>query len=143
MKKILRKLLLFDKFEIKTRLSKREILRKIDSFADPKYTDYYGYLMEDGFIISEKYVKSFGVGTTKNSFVPVAKAKISEGDGITVVSVAIRMHLVPLILFTPMYLACLLSVVMFPVIFLLLHFTFFRSAKRLKEALENLLLSDD
>ena len=54
MNKIVQHLFLFEKFEIQTKLSKKEILKKINSFADPEYTDYYGSVSENEFFIAEK-----------------------------------------------------------------------------------------
>lgn len=143
MNKILQSLLLFEKCEIKTKLPKKEILKKIDSFADPGHTDYYGSVSEDGFLITEKNMKHFPGGHSQNSFAPVAKVKIAESDGMTTVSMVIRMNLLVCILFYPIYIIFLLTVVLFPFIFILLYFAFVKPAKRLKEAIENLLIADD
>lgn len=142
MHKILQRLFLFEKCEIKTKLSKKETLKKIADFADPEYTDYYGGISEDGFFIAEKNKKSFAGGYSQNSFAPVAKAKISESNGMTTVSMVIRMNLLVFILFVPIYIISLLTVVLFPAMLILLHFTFIKPAKRLKENIENLLMED-
>ncbi len=137
--KFFQRLLLFEKFEIQTKLSKQQILNKVKSFADPEYTDYYGSISECGFFIGEKYIKQSAFVRTRNSFAPVAKAKIIEKDGMSTVSIVIRMHLLPLILFAPVYLMSLITVVLFPFAWLLLHFTFVKPAKKLKQEIENLL----
>lgn len=142
MNKILQRLFLFERCEIKTRLSKKEILKKVDYFADPEYTDYYGSISEDGFVIAEKSRKHLTVGYSQNSFAPVAKAKITESDGMTTVSMVIRMNLLVLILFAPIYIIFLLTVVLCPFVFILLHFAFFKPAKRLKEKIEDILIAD-
>ncbi len=142
MNKFLQRLFLFEKCEIKTKLSKKEILKKIDSFADPEYTYYYGSISEDGFFIAEKNIKHFTGGHSQNSFAPVAKAKITESDGMTTVSMVIRMNLLVLILFAPIYFISLLTVFFFPFMLILLYFAFVKPAKRLKEAIENLLMAD-
>ncbi|MBR7117146.1 MAG: hypothetical protein IKC87_05500 [Clostridia bacterium] len=139
MNKILQRLLLFEKFEIKTKLSKQQILDRVKSFADPGYTDYYGSISESGFFIGEKPLKHSTFVHTKNSFAPVVKAKIVEKDGISTVSIVVRMHLLVLILFIPMYVASLFTIVMFPLVLLFLHFTFVKPAERLKREVENLL----
>lgn len=143
MNKFLQRLFLFEKYEIETRLSKKEILKKIDSFADPEYTDYCGSISEEGFFIAEKIRKSFTGGRSQNPFAPVANAKITEMDGMTTVSLVIRMNLLTLILFAPIYLMSLITVILFPFMLLLTHFAFFKPAKRLKEALENLIIPGD
>jgi len=143
MNKFLQRLFLFEKCDIKTKLSKKEILQKIDSFADPEYTNYYGSISEDEFFIAEKNIKHFNGGHSHNSFAPVAKAKITESDGMTTVSMVIRMNLLALILFAPIYLVSLLTVVLFPFMLILLRFAFVKPAKRLKEKFEDILMTDD
>ena len=140
MNKHIQHLLLFEKIEIQTKLSKKEILEKIESFADPDYTDYYGSVADDGFFIAEKSRKTFAGGHTQNSFAPIARAKIDERDGITSVSVVLRMNLLVLILFAPIYFISLLLIVPFPIMLIILYFAFVKPAMRLKETLENLLL---
>ena len=140
MNKHIQRLFLFEKFEIQTRLSKQEILKKIKSFADPEYTDYYGVVSEDGFFIAEKSSKQFTGGHTQNSFAPIAQTKIDEKDGITSVSVVLRMNILVLALFAPIYFLSLLLIVPFPIMLIVLHFVFVNPAKRLKETLEDLLL---
>ena len=142
MNKTLQRLLLFEKCEIKTRLSKKEILKKIDSFADSKYTDYYGRISDDGFTIVEKNRKHFAGGHSHNSFAPVVKAKITEGDGMTTISMVTRMNLLVLVILVPIYIISLITVVLFPFMLLLLHFAFFKPSKRLKEAIEKMLIDD-
>ncbi len=142
MNKHIQRLFLFEKFEIQTKLSKQEILKRIKSFADPEYTDYYGSVSEDGFFVAEKNRKHFAGGHTQNSFAPVAKAKIEEKDGISTVSVVLRMNILVLILFAPIYFISLMLVLPFPIMLIAVYFAFVKPAKRLKEALENLLLKD-
>ena len=132
----------FEKCEIKTKLSKKVILKKIDSWADPEYTDYYGSISEGGFFIAEKNRKYFTGGHIQNPFAPVATAKITESEGMTTVSMVIRMNLLVLILFAPIYIISLLTVVLFPFMLILLYYAFIKPAKRLKETIENLLISD-
>ena len=140
MKKIVQHLCLFEKFEIQTKLSKKEILKKIDSFADPEYTDYYGSVSENGFFIAEKNIKAFAIGHTQNSFAPIAKATIEENEDISTISGVLRMNILVLIMFVPIYLISLLLIVPFPVMLILLRVAFFKPAKRLRETLEDLLL---
>ena len=143
MNKFFQRLLIFEKYEIETKLSKKEILEKIASFADPEYTDYYGSIATDGFFVAEKNRKYFGIGLSQNSFAPVVKAKIIEKDGITTVSMVIRMHLIMLVLFVPIYIMSLITIVLFPFMLLLLHFAFVKPAKKSKETIKYLLTADN
>lgn len=142
MNKFLQRLFLFEKYNIQTKLSKQQILNRVKSFKDSQYTDYYGSISESGFFIGEKVMKHSAFVRTRNSFAPVAKAKIVEKDDISTVSIVVRMHLLVLILFVPLYVMSLLTIVMFPLVLLFLHFTFVKPAKRLKQEIENLLMED-
>ena len=137
--KFLRWLLLYEKFEIETKLSKEEIHKRIISFVNSESTYYYGNISENGFFISEKSSKNFVVLHTRNSFVPVAKAKITEKDGISTISVVIRMHILVLVLFAPIYFASLISVVLFPLMRVFLYFAFIKPSKRLKNSINETL----
>ena len=139
MNKHIQHLLLFEKLEIQSNLSKKEILKRIESFADADLTDYYGSVSDNGFSVTQKSRKRFAGGYTQNSFAPVASAKIDESEGISSVSVIIRMNMLVLILFAPIYLISLLLIVPFPIMLVVLYFSFMKPAKKLREALENLL----
>lgn len=139
MNKFIQRLFLFEKFEIKTKLSGHEILERIKSFTDSEYTDYYGSVSGDGFFIAEKNTKHFTGGHTSNSFAPIAKARIYEKDGISTVSVILRMNILVLIMFAPIYLISLLMIAPFPIVLVILYFSFVKPSKRLKESLEDLL----
>ena len=140
MDKIIQHLFLFEKFEIQTKKSKKEIIKKISSLAYSEYTDYYGSVSENEFFIVEKSRKPFAGGHIQNSFAPIAKATIEEKDGCSTISGVLRMNILVLILFTPIYLVSLLLIVPFPIMLIILHFAFVKPAERLKEALENILL---
>ena len=143
MNKFFQRLFLFEKCGIKTKLSKQQILTRVTSFLDYEHTDYYGSVSEYGFFIGEKNRKRFIGGHTQNSFAPIAKAKIIEENGITSVSIVLRMHILVMILFAPIYVVSLLTIVMFPFVWLLLHFTFVKPTKKLKQQIENLLVESD
>ena len=143
MKKILKRLFLFNKYSIQTKLSKQQILDRVKSFADPEYTDYYSGTSERGFFIGEKFIKHSEFIHTRNSFAPIAKGTIVENNGVTTVSIITRMHLLTLIPFSIIYVVSLLTVVLFPFVLLLLHFAFVRPQKRLEQEIENLLMADD
>ena len=137
--KIFQTFLPFQKFEIQTKLSKREILHRVDDFADPKYTDYYCHITDNGFVIAEKCLKSLTFGHSKNSFAPVATAEITEKDGISSVKGILRMRIFCLFIFIPIYLISLITLVPFPFTYLLMYFAFIRPANKLKKELEFLL----
>lgn len=140
MNKHLQHLFLFEKFEIQTKLSKQEILKRIEAFADSEHTDYYGSVAEGGFYIAEKNRKYFAGVHTQNPFAPIARGKIDEKDGSCSVCGVLRMNALALILFPPIYLISLLTIVPFPIMLIILHFAFVKPAKRLKDALEGALL---
>ena len=123
----------FRKFEFQTALPKAEILRRVRDFSEPEYTGYYGGIRDDGFWIAEPCVKHSGFGFSRNSFAPVATAKISETDGISTVKGIVRMRLLVMLIFIPIYLLFI------PFTFLLMYFTFVRPANKLKKELEVLL----
>ena len=132
-KKFFQIFLPFQKFEFQTALPKAEIVRRIRDFADPEYTGYYGKTSDDGFWIAEPCIKHAGFGSSHNSFAPVATAKISENDGISTIKGILRMRLLVMLIFIPIYLLFI------PFTFLLMYFTFVRPADKLKKELEVLL----
>jgi hypothetical protein len=136
MHKIFQNLFLFEKFEIQTKLSKQEVLKKIDFFLTHEYTDYYGRISDNDFFIAGKNRKHYTGGFSRNSFAPIAKATVTQKEDITVISGVLRMNLLVLIIFIPIYLLSLLLIFPFPFMLVILHFCFFKPAKRLKEALE-------
>jgi hypothetical protein len=138
-KKFFQIFLPFQKFEIQTALPKAEIVRRVRDFADPEYTGYYGKTSDDGFWIAEPCIKHSGFGSSRNSFAPVATAKISETDGISTVKVIVRMRLLVMLIAIPIYLISILTLVLFPFMFLLMYFAFVRPADKLKKELEVLL----
>ena len=137
--KLLRRLLLFDIFEFRTKLPAREVLARIASFGDPAHSDYNARITEQGFTLYEKPFRHSGGTTVQNSFAPVVRGFVSEEDGLTTVSGLIRMNLLVLIPFAIIYLCGLISLVLFPILHILLHFAFYRPAKKLKQKLEKLL----
>ncbi len=142
LKKFFQSFLPFQKFEIQTKLPKREILYRVDDFADPEYTDYYGHITDNGFVIAEKCMKHLTFGHSHNSFAPVATAKITEKDGISSVKGVLRMRIFCLFIFIPIYLMSLITLVLFPFMYLLMYFAFVRPANKLKKELESLLSED-
>lgn len=123
----------FRKFEFQTALPKAEILRRVRDFSEPEYTGYYGGIRDDGFWVAEPCVKHLSFGSSHNSFAPVATAKISENDGIATIKGIVRMRLLVMLIFIPIYLLFI------PFTFLLMYFTFVRPADKLKKELEVLL----
>ena len=144
MKRFFEKLFLFESFKIQTKISKKEILRRVYFFANPDFGDYYGRVSEDGFLIWEKNLKHKSLGPimasrSYNSFAPVAKAKITEEDGITTVSGVLRMNIILMIIFMPIYIASLITVLLFPFMYIFMHIAFSVPAKRLRKKLEDML----
>lgn len=130
---------LFRSFEIKTTLSSHEVLDKVNALIECETDKYYGRTTRDGFFMGENSRKYYMGGSSQNSFAPVAKATVSTENGVTTVAGTIRMHLIVLILFAPVYLVSLILILPCVLIHLLLHFCFFKPAKRLEETLEYLL----
>ncbi len=159
MNKILQKILLIEKFEIKTKLSKERVQRILELETRQNY-DYRTCFSEKGFCVAEKTRKYSGFVRTNNSFAPVATAKFSEQDGMTVISVLIRMRLFVCLLWYPLCLfsvfaaiaaviglivgdvELLVGIPIFLFFFGLPLFAFGRPAKRLKAFLENLLVHE-
>ena len=131
----LQRLCLVRKFQFRTKLQRNEILARVDSLTKPFTSDYYGYTRENGFRIYEKHHKHFFGGSMKNSFAPAATAVIFEADGVSLVSCTAHLHPLVMVLFVPIYLCAALTVVFLPAVHLLLHFAFFKPAKRLQETL--------
>ena len=65
---------------------------------------------------------------------------VEEKDGLSSVSVVLRMNILVLILFAPIYFISLLLIVPFPIMLVVLHFAFLKPSKRLKQVLEYILL---
>ena len=103
MKKFLINLLPFEKYEIMTDLSKEKIFERISAEGDSRNGEYNGLVRKDKFIFAEKTYKHSALGHSRNSFAPVAVARLSEESGKTLVSVKIRMPLPTCILFFPLY----------------------------------------
>ena len=139
----LRTLLLFDKFEIKTKLTPEEIYEKVDNFVRFKNDNYYADTEDNGFYIAEKYITHHGFFTSKNSFAPIATAKYKVEEGVTTVSVIIHMRLPVAIIFVPIYLLSLAAIVPFAFMLLISYFSFVRPAEKLKDILEYLLAESD
>lgn len=167
MKKVLINLLPFEKYEIVTDLSKEKIFERISAESDSRNGEYIGLLRKDKFIFAEKTYKHSALGRSRNSFAPVAVARLGEKNGKTLVSVKVRMPLPTCILFFPMYVISVIFflfgliwfvfdiiaaiggsgmtgdflslLVLLPPEQLLLFFAFKRPAKKLKALLETIL----
>jgi hypothetical protein len=137
MNKHLQRFFLFETCKIQTKLPKREILKRIRDipYFEP---DYKVSTSENGFFVAEKPIKR----NSHNSFVPIAKATITEAEGISTVSVLFRMNLLVIVLFAPFYFLSLLTIVVFPVLHLLIYISFLKPAKKLKNYLTEILTND-
>ena len=138
-KKFLKWLLLFEKFEIKTKLSKNQILKRIESFIDPKYNNCLGAVTDDGFYIFKKSIEYNGGGHTRNSFVPTVRASISETGEITTVSAVLRMNILVWLIVVPIYLFSLFCILPFPIAFTVIYFLYMKPAEDFKESLIGML----
>ncbi|MBQ9802659.1 MAG: hypothetical protein IJW51_06290 [Clostridia bacterium] len=109
MKKLLGWLLPFEKYTIRTKSAKEAVLQQAISVGAFECESYYSRALKNGFVIAEKTVKAFLVGRTQNSFAPVAHVKMREEDGLTVLSVLVRMRVFVCAIFLPLYLLFLLT----------------------------------
>lgn len=147
MKRFLQRLFLFEKFQLETTLSKKEIFNKVETFLCVESEDYYGKIWEDGFYVAEKSRKHFmAIGYSRNSFAPVARAKIKESETGNTITVTLRMNVFVMAMMIPMLYLSFLTVfvtetygLMFIIVLLMLYLGFFRPAKRLKEYLTDML----
>ena len=92
MHKYLQRLLFFEKFEFQTKLSKQDVLRRIEPFTRRQYDGYSGRIKEDRFIIARDSLNYSGMIRTRNSFAPVAEATVTEENGITTISGILRLN---------------------------------------------------
>ena len=146
-KRFLQRLFLFEKFDIKTSLTKEKILNKVETFLCVESEDYYGRLWEDGFYVAERSRRNFGLlWRSRNSFAPVAKAKITENDTGCTVTITIRMNMIVMVLFWPLWILSIPSIfltetygLMFIILLVALILGFFIPAKILREYLVDML----
>jgi hypothetical protein len=142
-KKFIQRIFLFEKIVIKTKSSPHNIARNVNLFADPKGTNYYGRADEKGFFVGQKHRIYNGGIRINNSFAPVARGRITElSDNEREVTVTLRMHAAVLVLFMPMYIASLITLILFPFAYLLAYIGFVRPSRKLKDAIINI-VSDD
>lgn len=96
---ILLKFLFIEKYEIKTRMKREDILGRIQSENGERTGRYKGRETKDGFVFLERVARSLyeGFGRVSNGFAPMAYATL-ESDGDTeIVNVVSRMYLFPMI----------------------------------------------
>ncbi len=132
-------LLLFEKFEIKTKISKARVSKLISDLGDSQYNDYYAVISEDGFVVGEKIMKVSGAFRSRNSFAPIATATVTEEGDLRVIRGTLRMNTVALVFFVPLYVLSAVILWLFPFMLLLTHFAVWKSAKKLREDIENIL----
>ncbi len=134
MKKILKYLLLYERFEIKTKLTIEEIYKRLETSPHFYGDEYTGKFSEKGFVI-KKRSRKIHFGRSQNSFAPVLTAKFGADNGLTTISAVLRMNLFDQIVFTPIYLLSLICIFPFPVLFLMAYFGFIRPSEKIKENL--------
>ena len=137
MNKILRRLLLFDLFEIRAKLPADTVRARVRAMAEAEVPAYSVRMTERGFVLAERDTKAPTEGTARGAFAPIVHAAVTESDGVTTVSGIARMSLQTLIPFAILYVCGLLSLILIPIIHVLLHFAFFKPAKRLRKAIEH------
>ena len=140
MNKLLKRLLVFDTFEFKTKLPKEKVLEKVHAFKDSECGKHYVKTKDNGFIIIQYALQRDGYIKSQNSLVPVIRASVEEKDGITVINGLCRPTIPVIILLAIPYL--LTSFAIFPLLLWQLIFTlvFFNPLKRILEELEYLLV---
>jgi DNA-binding CsgD family transcriptional regulator len=143
MNKLLQRLFLFEKFEFETKLSKKQILNKITDVYGSGDTYVYTITSEGGFSVARKSMSSASGVSTRNFFAPVAKCTAEEGEDFTRITGILRMKLPVLVIFAPLYLLSMLTLLLFPIVYLVVYFAFIKPAGKLKEELENALTEDD
>ncbi len=139
MNKIIQRVFLFERFEFKTKLSKKQIQKRVEDLTNGTYSDRCGTVNGDKFTVVKKSANYFAGGHTRNSFAPVAKCTIIEDEDITTVNGILRMKLPVLMLFAPIYFLSMLTVILFPLTYLVVHLAFVKPADKLREELENML----
>ncbi len=165
--KLIQRLFLFEKFKIKTTLTKEEIQSRVMAFVAAESQTYRGKITRKGFRIVERIWKRSQYskhGYGRNGYVPIVKAKIKEKCGFSEISCVLRSRSSDGFLTNPAHLFFMglavwgmvsffseLALGNFALVFLfftlpffcsliLFHFFFFKPAKKLKEHLENLLI---
>ena len=162
--KLIQRLFLFERFKIKTSLTKEEIQSRVMTFVSAESQTYRGKKTRKGFRVAEREWKRTQNGWGRNQHGPVIKAKIKEKNGYSKVSCFLRSRSSYDFLTNPGYLAfmgfAVWGIISFfselasgkiALIFLfftlpffgsliMFHFDFFKPAKKLREHLENLLI---
>ncbi len=164
MLRFLQRLFLFERFKIKTTLTKEEIQSRVMAFVTAESQTYRGKITRKGFRVAEREWRRTQNGWGRYQYGPVIKAKIKEKNGYSKISCFLRSRSSYDFLTNPAYLVFMgfaiwglvsffseLASGKFALVFLfftlpffgsliLFHFDFFKPAKKLKEHLENLLI---
>ena len=133
MNKILRRLLLFDAFEIRAKLPSDTVRERMLAMGEAENSAYTVRAAARGFTVTEGGASA---DTARGAFSPIAHVCVSEADGVTTVSGITRMRLETLVPFAILYVCGLFSLILIPVMHILLHYAFFKPAKRLRKTLE-------
>lgn len=166
--KILKNLLFFDRFCIRTKMTPARINRSIKMLVCPGFGKYFGWSSDEGFVIKDKPFKyTAGVMRSRNSFVPFAKGRYHTDGEFTNVNVTLRMNLFVSVIFYSMYLSSIIAFIFglymlifesratfqnpydtsmmlsclafFPILIAIGNFAFTRPAKRLREEIERII----
>ena len=135
MKRLLRLFFYFEKFEIKTKLTKESVLECVELFKKRLYNEYRARIKGDKFTIYERLYRQSENVYVKNSLAPVYSAKITESDGVTVISGAFSLG-IRHIMMLPFF---IMYSLIYPLLFLLpiSHFAFGKRVDVMKEAILN------
>ena len=137
-------ILLREKFEIKTKLPKERVLKKIYELVNEKHNNYYGKVKGDGFFLGLRFLSHYMLSDslpliyTKNSFEPVFNATVEERGEITYISGCFRPHLLEYVTYLPFHIFFVLSIVLVPFA-LIFYLAFKYPTKTFKEELDYLL----
>lgn len=139
-------ILLRKKFEIKTKLPKERVLKKIDGLVNERRGNYYGKVKGDGFFLGMRFLSHHRLSDSlplvfaneKNSFAPVFNATVEERGEITYINGCFRPHLLVYVIYLPIHIFSVLSIVLVP--FALIFYLGFKyPTKMFKEELDYLL----
>ena len=133
MNKILRRLLLFDLFEIRAKLPSDTVRERMLAMAEAENSAYTVTEAAHGLTVTPRGATA---DTARGAFSPIAHVSISEADGVTTVSGITRIRMQTLIPFAVLYVCGLFSLILIPIIHVFLHFAFFKPAKKLRKTTE-------
>ena len=136
MNRFFQRLLLHERLEIETGLSKQEIHKRLELFNKTEWPYFYAIDRDDKFYITETRHSSSSFNCT--SFPAMAKARIRKTKKGHAISVVLGLHPITSVIFLPLYFFFMITLICFPIIILILKLTFWPSLERVKEQIINL-----